>query len=178
MQNASTQAPFTFVSLLREARWLEMNDTAQNVEKVKFSGTLEANKTEIIYPWTDLNWRPRAEPNHSSPALSPGGLSVSEPDYPWLRENQKPVQRQSEPQPSLQPMNRELLPFGQRIRELRCARGWTQHQAGCALGVSRRTVIRHEKGRSRRPWWSLLETVRRLEEAYAGELDALSRRAR
>lgn len=60
-------------------------------------------------------------------------------------------------------MNRERMPFGQRIRELRRARGWTQRQAGYALGVSTRTIIRHELGRTRQPWWSLVVTVRRLE---------------
>src|SRR6266851_2612683 len=144
-----------------------MNDAAQNVKKSKPSGPLEANNTEIIYPWTDPNWRPRTDPNHSSPALSSSSYSVSEPEYPWLSKNRQPGQRQPEPLPQPQPMNRELMPFGQRIRELRRARGWTQRQAGYALGVSRRTVIRHERGYTRRPWWSLLETVRRLEAAYA-----------
>jgi DNA-binding XRE family transcriptional regulator len=116
------------------------------------------------------NWRPHTHPNHSGPALSSSSYPASEPDYPWLREYKKPELRQPKPQPELQPVSRELMPFGQRIRELRRARGWTQRQAGYALGVSRRTVIRHERGRTRRPWWSLLETVRRLEEAYAGEL--------
>lgn len=64
------------------------------------------------------------------------------------------------------------MPFGQRIRQLRRARVWTQRQVASALGVNVRTVIRHERGQTRRPWWSLLETVRRLEEGYAAELVA------
>jgi len=147
-----------------------MNDTAQNAEKSKPSGTLEANKIEPIYPWTDTNWQHRADPNHSGAALSSSGYPALEPDYPWVREYQQRAQHQPEPQPPSQPINRDLVPFGQRIRELRRARGWTQRQASYALGVSRRTVIRHERGRTRRPWWSLLETMRRLEVAFTVEL--------
>jgi len=55
------------------------------------------------------------------------------------------------------------MPFGQRIRELRRARSWTQRQAGYALGVSTRTVIRHERRDSLRPWLPLLLKVRALE---------------
>src|SRR5262249_36212827 len=40
----------------------------------------------------------------------------------------------------------ETLTAGQRIRMLRRARGWTQERAALELGVSRRTVIRHEGG--------------------------------
>ena len=143
-----------------------MNDTARNVES-KPRAILDANRTEPNYPWADPNWRSRVDSSHSGPALNLGGSPVSEPDYPWLKQ---PVQRQSEPLRQPQPINRERMPFGQRIRELRRARGWTQRQAGYALGVSTRTVIRHERGYTRRPWWTLLETVRRLEAAYAGEL--------
>jgi len=144
-----------------------MNDTAQNAENSKPSGTLEASKTEPVYSWADPNRRARVDPSSSGPASSSSSYSATEPEYPWLKQ---PVQRQPEPQRQLQPMNREGMPFGQRIRELRRARGWTQRQAGYALGVSRRTVIRHERVITRRPWWSLLETVRRLEAADTGEL--------
>jgi len=45
-------------------------------------------------------------------------------------------------------LNRRLqgLSSGQRIRNLRAALGWTQRVAAQELGVSLRTVIRHEKG--------------------------------
>jgi len=149
-----------------------MNDAAQNVGKSRPSGTPEANQMEPNYPWLDPNRRSRVDPSPSSPTLSSGSLPV-EPLYPWQTGYQKAEQGASqEPERPLQPMSRELMPFGQRIRELRRARGWTQRQAGYALGVSTRTVIRHEKGRTRRPWWSLLVTVRRLEEAYPAELVA------
>jgi DNA-binding XRE family transcriptional regulator len=38
------------------------------------------------------------------------------------------------------------LESGQRIRNLRAVLGWTQRVAASELGVSLRTVIRHEKG--------------------------------
>jgi transcriptional regulator with XRE-family HTH domain len=61
---------------------------------------------------------------------------------------------------------------GQRIRNLRIVLGWSQREAALQLGVSRRTIIRHEQGRNRHPWvrLSLLERLRELESTYAGEL--------
>ena len=38
---------------------------------------------------------------------------------------------------------------GQRIRNLRIVLGWSQREAALHLGVSRRTIIRHEQGRNR-----------------------------
>jgi DNA-binding XRE family transcriptional regulator len=146
-----------------------MNDTAQSPEESGLIGIPESNRTEIIYPWTAPNWRVRVDPNHGGVAVNQGARPASEPPYPWQTAYQKPTVRQPEPQPQLQPISRECVPFGQRIRELRRARGWTQRQAASALGVNVRTVIRHERRRTRKPWWSLLETVRRLEKGQAGE---------
>jgi DNA-binding XRE family transcriptional regulator len=143
-----------------------MNGTAQNAEKSKPS-TLDAKRTEPNYPWTAPNWRTRVDPNHSGPSLDSSSYPVSEPDYPWQREYQQSLQHPPEP-PQPQPMSREHIPFGQRIRELRRARGWTQRQVASALGVNVRTVIRHERGRTRRPWVSLLTALRRLEKAMKG----------
>ncbi len=64
------------------------------------------------------------------------------------------------------------LPFGQRIRTLRTVLGWSQREAARQFGVSVRTIIRHERGESFRPWWRLVEKVRDLEEANAEELIA------
>lgn len=66
----------------------------------------------------------------------------------------------------------ERLPSGQRIHLLRTALGWTQGQAAMELGISRRTVIRHEHGQHRHPWirLSLLERLRELESIYVEQL--------
>ena len=64
------------------------------------------------------------------------------------------------------------LPFGQRIRNLRRLLGWSQRTAARHLGVSVRTVIRHERGERRRPQ-EMLVTVRALEDAHAEEIIAL-----
>lgn len=62
------------------------------------------------------------------------------------------------------------LPSGQRIGTLRRVLRWTQSRAAAELGVSRRTIIRHEQGRH--PWirWSLLCRLRELEFAYEQQL--------
>lgn len=61
---------------------------------------------------------------------------------------------------------------GQRIRNLRIVAGWSQREAALHLGVSRRTIIRHERGRNRHPSvrWPLMVRLWELESTYAGEL--------
>jgi DNA-binding transcriptional regulator YiaG len=63
----------------------------------------------------------------------------------------------------------QLMPSGQRIRNLRLALGWTQWVAAAQLGISVRTVIRHEQGCHRRPWMRLKLLLRlcELESEYA-----------
>ncbi len=69
----------------------------------------------------------------------------------------------------------QVMPSGLRIRNLRALLGWTQRMAAVQLGISVRTVIRHEQGRNRHPQWprlSLLRRLRELESDYAEELIA------
>ena len=65
-----------------------------------------------------------------------------------------------------------LLSAGPRIRALRRALGWTQQQAAMELGVSRRTVIRHERGQHRRSETrqSLSQRLSELESIYTQRL--------
>ena|SRR5438128_764283 len=77
------------------------------------------------------------------------------------------VQRAAELQERLRATS---IRFGQRIRNLRLALGWTQRKTAMHLGVSVRTVIRHEQNRTRRPWTPLLVRLRVLESAYGGEV--------
>jgi DNA-binding XRE family transcriptional regulator len=79
---------------------------------------------------------------------------------------------QAEPQGQLREMGRERMPFGQRLRELRRALGWTQRMAAIELGVTVRTVIRHENGQHRTPWvrLPLLLKLRDLERVCAEEI--------
>lgn len=66
---------------------------------------------------------------------------------------------------------RVALPFGQRIRDLRRAMGWTQRDVAKQIGVSPRTIIRYEQGRSAPVQFAPLLALRRLESAHAQELD-------
>jgi DNA-binding XRE family transcriptional regulator len=68
----------------------------------------------------------------------------------------------------------EVMPSGQRIRNLRDALGWTQRVAAKELRVSLRTVIRHEKGPRRAPWLRLPLLVRlcQLEREHADQIIA------
>ena len=66
----------------------------------------------------------------------------------------------------------QVMSSGQRIRLLRTVLGWTQQQAAIQLGISRRTVIRHEQGWHRRSWISvsLLMRLRQVESDHVEQL--------
>src|SRR4029434_2616774 len=74
-------------------------------------------------------------------------------------------------QPAL-PQGPVLLSAGPRIRALRRALGWTQQQAATELGISKRTVIRYERGQHRRHGTrsSLLLRLCELESIYKPRL--------
>ena len=73
-------------------------------------------------------------------------------------------------------MRRRLwgMSSGEHIRLLRKVLGWTQEQAAAQLGISRRSVIRHERGQHLRPWMrnSLEMRLRQLEADHAEQLAA------
>jgi DNA-binding XRE family transcriptional regulator len=81
--------------------------------------------------------------------------------------NQQPAQSI----PAL-PQRPVLLSAGPRIRALRRALGWTQQQAAVELGISKRTVIRYERGQHRghRTRWSLLQRLCELESVHEPRL--------
>jgi DNA-binding XRE family transcriptional regulator len=81
--------------------------------------------------------------------------------------NQQPAQ----PIPAL-PQRPVLLSAGPRIRALRRALGWTQQQAAVELRISKRTVIRYERGQHRRheTRQSLSQRLCELESIYAQRL--------
>jgi len=68
----------------------------------------------------------------------------------------------------------DFRPPGERIRTLRAVLGWTQRTAGEELGISMRTLIRHERGHHRTPWTrlQLVLRLRELESEHAQELIA------
>ena len=74
----------------------------------------------------------------------------------------------------------EAMPAGPRIRHLRRVFGWTQKRAADELGVSVRTVIRHERGQQHRPWpnseW--LWRLSKLERDHESQLFACFSRVR
>jgi DNA-binding XRE family transcriptional regulator len=80
------------------------------------------------------------------------------------------------PSPRTNRLNRVLLGMtsGERIRNLRATLGWTQSVAAKELGVSLRTVIRHEKGHRRAPWLRLplLRRLCELEREHADQIVA------
>ena len=57
---------------------------------------------------------------------------------------------------------RACLPFGQRIRDVRRASRLTQREVASELGVSRRSIIRYEQGRSSPVQSAPLLALRRL----------------
>jgi helix-turn-helix protein len=81
----------------------------------------------------------------------------------------------TEPQPTPRPRLpvRAALPFGQRLRELRRALGWTQREIAAQLGVSPRSIIRYEQGQSGPIQSAFLRALRRLESDYANELNTV-----
>jgi len=66
--------------------------------------------------------------------------------------------------------------FGDRLRGLRRALSWTQSRIAEEMGISVRTVIRHERGSNRRPHMRILLRLNDLESRHAAEL--LTYRAR
>ena len=136
----------------------------------------------------DSFWRPGTDPNYSShrgdypwsdPKTSSGSLgpTMSGGDLAWSQawHDEQAVQLKAELLDRL-----FVMPSGQRIRNLRAAFGWTQEMAALQLGVSRRTIIRHEQAHHRRPWprLELLFRLRELESDHAEELIAYISRAR
>jgi DNA-binding transcriptional regulator YiaG len=75
-------------------------------------------------------------------------------------------QMESQPTPRPRAPSRAALPFGQRLRELRGALGWTQRDVAAQLGVSARSIIRYEQGQSSPIQSAPLRALRRLESAY------------
>src|SRR5215469_8733661 len=68
----------------------------------------------------------------------------------------------------------QVVPCGERIRNLRAILGWTQRTAAVHLRISVRTLIRHEQGHHRTFWprLPLLLRLRELESDHAQELIA------
>jgi DNA-binding XRE family transcriptional regulator len=112
----------------------------------------------------DPNWDPRTDLIYRGP----------HPAFPQGQSRPIGPQavRQEEPTPRPRAPVRAALPFGQRIRELRQALGWTQREVATQLGVSPRTVIRYELGQSGPIQSAPLMALRRLESAHAQELHA------
>jgi hypothetical protein len=73
---------------------------------------------------------------------------------------------------------RAALPFGQRIVDLRRVLGWSQREVAWQLRVSSRSIIRYEHGQSSPLRSATLLALRRLESAYALELDGYDVTAR
>jgi len=126
----------------------------------------------------DPNWDPLTEYRSPYPVFSPmiteaeckrWTHGVPPPRVPGTGDRQKvnPHEvRQGEPTSRPRLPVRAALPFGQRLRDLRRALGWTQRELATQLGLSARTVIRYEQGRSAPVQFAPLLALRRLESAY------------
>ena len=80
--------------------------------------------------------------------------------------------KQTEFRQRLQATNCERIPFGQRLRNARHALDLTQWMLAAELGISVRSVIRHERGSNRtgRPHQRILMRLRDLEFRYAEQI--------
>jgi hypothetical protein len=110
------------------------------------------------------------DPNYSSHPGN-GKLAMQAGDWAWVQDlrNEQSAEFRAELRRRLQ-----VLPSGRRIRHIRSILEWTQHRVAVELGVSVRTVIRHERAQNRRPWMreEMLLRLRKLESDYADQLIA------
>jgi len=132
----------------------------------------------------DPNWNSQADPTYSGGPHPTFIQMMSDAEYDRHMADLGVAERRQlgtdpnttrsveyiEPRPIPRTVLRVALPFGQRIRELRRALGWTQRKLAPHLGVSARTVIRYEHGRSSPLQSAPLLALRRLESAHAQEL--------
>jgi len=133
-----------------------------------------ASAASFERPGMDPDYRSHDEVHPWSGRTASGGSPTPTPpplvgDFAWIDawHAEQATKLRAELQRRLQAM-----PSGQRIRNLRALLGWTQHRAALELGVSMRTVIRHELGQPRTPWLRLrlLLRLRELESGHAEEL--------
>lgn len=116
-------------------------------------------------PWIDHNNISRTESGKPGPLSRLFAWRVAH--YHGVNDPQQVESRQQ-----LQAMDRERTAFGQRLREVRLALGWTQWTIAAELGICVRTVMRHEQGSNRtgRPHLRILLRLRDLESRYAWEI--------
>jgi DNA-binding XRE family transcriptional regulator len=126
----------------------------------------------------DPNWSPRTDPTYSG--TEPAFIQLmSDAEYDrHMAGSSERRQLASNPYPPIGsgerielPMSRRVvraaLPLGQRIRDVRRALRWTQRDVALELGVSRRSIIRYEQGRSAPLQSAPLLALRRLESTHA-----------
>jgi DNA-binding XRE family transcriptional regulator len=118
------------------------------------------------YPWTK-----------KVPTREPSGSIADATNCAWLQSfmDEHTVRLRAELQREL-----EWRPSGARIHTLRAVRGWTQRMVARELGISVRTVIRHEQSHNR---YERLRSephirLRELESCYAEQIVAYITRMR
>ena len=124
--------------------------------------------------YVDGRWRPGMDPNYSGPCTEPtadgGGVSKSTRFDDIAPGPVSEAQRARRALAELR-LRLSIMPIGYRIRALRFALGWTQATAAGQLGISTRTVIRHEQGRNVVTVRAkLFERLSRLEADHAEQL--------
>jgi DNA-binding XRE family transcriptional regulator len=163
--------------------WYKQFGTYQMSERdAKTSGDRLPSRVERRPAYADSSWQPGMDPNYSShvgpypwddmPATSVNSCPTKKAaDFAY---KQAWGSKRAEQNPAELLQQLRLTPPGQRIRNLRVVLGWTQAMAAVQLGISTRTVIRHEQGRNRRPWLRLPLLLRlcELESDHAEQLIA------
>jgi DNA-binding XRE family transcriptional regulator len=143
----------------------------------KRTGELESKSVDVgnfSRPGMDPNYGSREGSFPRSPTATrreePGPVKQTG-DFAWIQawHDEQAAKLKAELRFQLQ-----VMPSGQRIRNLRSLLGWTQRRVAMELGISMRTVIRHERGQRRTPWLrlSLLLRLRELESDHEGKLIA------
>ena len=122
----------------------------------------------------DPNYSKHAGPSpsdHPAPRSAESRPTMKPGDFEWMQtwRDEQAAKLKTELRFQL-----KVMPPGQRIRTLRAVLGWTQRRIAMELGVSMRTVIRHERDQRRTLWLRLpvLLRLRQLESDHEEELVA------
>ena len=137
-------------------------------------GGLEEKAASVVTrltPGMDPNYSGYHPSSHPAPSSRRSRTKTPVGDFAWVQElrDEEAELFQSKLWRRLQ-----VVPCGERIRNLRAILGWTQRTAAVHLGISVRTLIRHERGHHRTPWprLQLVLRLRELESEHAQELIA------
>ena len=163
---------------------LSMNESEAKVQR---SLSLTARQTALAdiaeRRRKDSNWSYQMDPTYTGPhpellarmneAEFESYVTCRRQELPWLNRALRPVYPDPVHKEGALPQVRACLPYGQRVRDIRRVLGLTQRELASQLGVSCRSIIRYEQGRSSPLKSAPLLALRRLESGHARELESL-----